>query len=198
MDERTNNPTALVAAAAHGPLGPTHTPIKEHRTFTCLLVEDDDAVRILVANYLEENDVRVICASRLCDVAPLLARNQPDLIVLDLQLGREDGLDLLREAARDPIYPSSLRPGTGPTKSTESSGWSSELTTTSPSHLAWGNCWPASAPSCDAGTPDRQNRSARAKEAAFASGGGASSGGHAASPIREANRSPSPRANMLC
>ncbi|MBR1003109.1 two-component system OmpR family response regulator [Bradyrhizobium japonicum] len=97
MDERTNNPTALVAAAAHGPLGPTHTPIKEHRTFTCLLVEDDDAVRILVANYLEENDVRVICASRLCDVAPLLARNQPDLIVLDLQLGREDGLDLLRE-----------------------------------------------------------------------------------------------------
>ncbi|MCP1776949.1 hypothetical protein [Bradyrhizobium japonicum] len=76
MDERTNNPTALVAAAAHGPLGPTHTPIKEHRTFTCLLVEDDDAVRILVANYLEENDVRVICASRLCDVAPLLARNQ--------------------------------------------------------------------------------------------------------------------------
>jgi DNA-binding response OmpR family regulator len=30
-------------------------------------------------------------------VAPLLARNQPDLIVLDLRLGREDGLDLLRE-----------------------------------------------------------------------------------------------------
>lgn len=97
MDERTYTPTALVAGAARGPLGPTDTPSKAHRTFTCLLVEDDDAVRLMVANYLEENDVHVICASRLCDVAPLLARNQPDLIVLDLHLGREDGLDLLRE-----------------------------------------------------------------------------------------------------
>jgi two-component system, OmpR family, response regulator len=97
MDERTNNPTALVAAAAHGPLGPTDTPIKEHRTFTCLLVEDDDDVRLMVANYLEEHDVHVICASRMCDVASLLARNHPDLIVLDLRLGRRDGLDLLRE-----------------------------------------------------------------------------------------------------
>ena len=97
MDERTDRTTALVAGAARGPLGPKDTPSREHRTFTCLLVEDDDAVRLMVANYLEENDIRVICASRLSEVAPLLARNQPDLVVLDLRLGREDGLDLLRE-----------------------------------------------------------------------------------------------------
>ncbi|UQD68815.1 response regulator [Bradyrhizobium japonicum] len=97
MDECIDRTTALFAGAAGGPLGPTDTPSKEHPTFTCLLVEDDDALRLLVANYLEENDVRVVCASRLCDVAPLLARNHPDLIVLDLRLGREDGLDLLRE-----------------------------------------------------------------------------------------------------
>jgi two-component system OmpR family response regulator len=38
-----------------------------------------------------------MCASRLREVAPLLARNPPNLIVLDLQLGQECGLDLLRE-----------------------------------------------------------------------------------------------------
>jgi two-component system, OmpR family, response regulator len=97
MDEHTDRTTALVASAASGPLRPTDTYSQEHRTFTCLLVEDDGAIRLMVANYLEENDIRVICASRLCDVAPLLSRNQPDLIVLDLRLGREDGLDLLRE-----------------------------------------------------------------------------------------------------
>src|SRR5262245_37999679 len=97
MDEWTDNPTALFAVAARGPLGPTDTPSKERRTFTCLLVEDDDAVRLMVTNYLEQNDLRVISASRPRDVAPLLARYQPDLILLDLRLGREDGLDLLRE-----------------------------------------------------------------------------------------------------
>jgi two-component system, OmpR family, response regulator len=81
---------------------------KEHRTLhrvgaeladdiTCLLVEDDHYLRGLVRNYLEDSGVRVICASRPREVAPLLARNQPDLIVLDLQLGQECGLDLLRE-----------------------------------------------------------------------------------------------------
>ncbi|ODM77414.1 DNA-binding response regulator [Bradyrhizobium elkanii] len=64
---------------------------------TCLLVEDDYDLRNLMKNYLEEYGIRVICASRPREVAPLLASNQPDLILLDLQLGQECGLDLLRE-----------------------------------------------------------------------------------------------------
>jgi DNA-binding response OmpR family regulator len=48
-------------------------------------------------NYLEDYGVRVISASRSSEVAPLLASNQPDLILLDLHLGQECGLDLLRE-----------------------------------------------------------------------------------------------------
>jgi DNA-binding response OmpR family regulator len=64
---------------------------------TCLLVEDDHCLRELVTNYLEDHGVRVICASRPREVAPLLACNQADLIVLDLGLGRERGFDLLRE-----------------------------------------------------------------------------------------------------
>ena len=54
-------------------------------------------MRQLVTNYLEDHDLRVVSASRRDEVAGLLARSQPDLVVLDLRLGQEDGLDLLRE-----------------------------------------------------------------------------------------------------
>ncbi len=64
---------------------------------TCLVVEDDRTLRHLVINYLEEHDIRAISASRREEVAGLLAREEPNLVILDLRLGQEDGLDLLRE-----------------------------------------------------------------------------------------------------
>jgi two-component system, OmpR family, response regulator len=63
----------------------------------CLVVEDDNTMRHLVTNYLQGHDIRAISASRREEVAELLARNKPDLVVLDLRLGQDDGLDLLRE-----------------------------------------------------------------------------------------------------
>jgi DNA-binding response OmpR family regulator len=54
-------------------------------------------MRHLVTNYLEDHDIRAVAASRRDEVAALLTRSQPDLVVLDLRLGKEDGLDLLRE-----------------------------------------------------------------------------------------------------
>jgi DNA-binding response OmpR family regulator len=67
------------------------------RSPTCLVVEDDATMQNLVTDYLEDHDIRVVSASRRNEVAGLLARSQPDLLVLDLRLGQEDGLDLLRE-----------------------------------------------------------------------------------------------------
>ncbi|MBR1159672.1 response regulator [Bradyrhizobium elkanii] len=64
---------------------------------TCLVVEDDMTMRNFVTSYLEDHDIRTISASRREEVPGILARNQPDLVVLDLRLGQEDGLDLLRE-----------------------------------------------------------------------------------------------------
>jgi two-component system, OmpR family, response regulator len=64
---------------------------------TCLVVEDDHTMRHLVMNYLGEHDIRAISASRRDEVAGLLAREEPNLVILDLRLGQEDGLDLLRE-----------------------------------------------------------------------------------------------------
>jgi two-component system, OmpR family, response regulator len=68
-----------------------------HKSPTCLVVEDDGTMRHLVTNYLEDNDIRAVSASRRDEVIESLTRTRPDLVVLDLRLGREDGLDLLRE-----------------------------------------------------------------------------------------------------
>jgi two-component system OmpR family response regulator len=63
----------------------------------CLVIEDDPTIRDLVTNYLEDHGVRAIAAARRSEVAGLLTSHRPDLVVLDLWLGEEDGLDLLRE-----------------------------------------------------------------------------------------------------
>jgi two-component system, OmpR family, response regulator len=64
---------------------------------TCLVVEDDRHIRHLVMDHLRENDMRAISASGRGEVAGLLARESPNLVILDLRLCQEDGLDLLRE-----------------------------------------------------------------------------------------------------
>jgi two-component system, OmpR family, response regulator len=69
----------------------------ERRKPVCIVVEDDITMRHLVMNYLEEHDIRAVAASRRDEVSALLARGEPDLVILDLRLGQEDGLDLLRE-----------------------------------------------------------------------------------------------------
>jgi DNA-binding response OmpR family regulator len=73
----------------------TRTP--ERRAPVCLVVDDDSTMRHLITSYLEDHDIRAVSAARRDEVAGLLARAQPDLVVLDLRLGQDDGLDLLRE-----------------------------------------------------------------------------------------------------
>src|SRR6185437_1931987 len=72
---------------------------------TCLLVEDDHYLRDLVATYLEDHGVRVVGASRPRELGPLIASNQPDLIVLDLGFGEERDFDLLRELRAQSTIP---------------------------------------------------------------------------------------------
>jgi DNA-binding response OmpR family regulator len=62
-----------------------------------LLVEDDLDMRQMVVNYLEENNMHVVSASGRQDVVRQFAGDEPSLVILDLRLGEEDGLDLLRE-----------------------------------------------------------------------------------------------------
>lgn len=62
-----------------------------------LAVDDDPAVRRLVAEYLGEQDFRVHTAADGREMARFIAESIVDLILLDLKLAGEDGLKLLRE-----------------------------------------------------------------------------------------------------
>jgi two-component system, OmpR family, response regulator len=67
------------------------------RQLCVLVVEDDPALQRMIVNYFEENGIRTPVASNRRDMIQQLGANEVSLVVLDLRLGREDGLDLLRE-----------------------------------------------------------------------------------------------------
>ena len=62
-----------------------------------LIVDDDETVRHLVDPYLVQNDFRVSGASRGAELMGALGGQVIDLVLLDLRLGGEDGMQLLRQ-----------------------------------------------------------------------------------------------------
>jgi two-component system OmpR family response regulator len=68
-----------------------------HHTPCILLVEDDHAMRRMVTDYLTEHNFRIASATNIQDATRCLGEAAPDLVLLDLLLGEEDGIDLLRE-----------------------------------------------------------------------------------------------------
>jgi DNA-binding response OmpR family regulator len=67
------------------------------RQVCVLLVEDDPALQRMILNYFGENSIRTLTASGRQDMANQLGSAEVNLVILDLRLGQEDGLDLLRE-----------------------------------------------------------------------------------------------------
>jgi two-component system OmpR family response regulator len=62
-----------------------------------LVVDDHPGMKRVIADYLEDRNMRAISASGRQEMARLLAVGEPSLVVLDLQLGRDNGFDLLHE-----------------------------------------------------------------------------------------------------
>jgi len=62
-----------------------------------IVVDDDPTLRQMVIRYLEEHNVPGKAASNRAELHRHLEGAQPSLIILDLRLGQDDGLDLLRE-----------------------------------------------------------------------------------------------------
>ncbi|HVM82392.1 MAG TPA: response regulator [Candidatus Binatia bacterium] len=62
-----------------------------------LVVDDDPTIRRMVTGYFQEQDVPVGAVAGRQELHRHLAHSDPSLILLDLRLGQEDGLDLLRE-----------------------------------------------------------------------------------------------------
>lgn len=62
-----------------------------------LVIGDDPSMQHMLADYLAEHNIRVAAALQRRDVARQFAAAEPDAVILDLRLGTDDGLDLLRK-----------------------------------------------------------------------------------------------------
>ena len=71
-----------------------------------LAIDDDASMRQLIADYLGENDLRVTTVATGAEMEKVLAEHAIDVVVLDLRLAGEDGMQLakkLRETSEIPI-----------------------------------------------------------------------------------------------
>ncbi len=70
-----------------------------------LAVDDDPAMRKLVADYLHDNDLRVTAVATGAEMAQAFADHAIDLVVLDLRLVGEDGMQLARKLRAESSVP---------------------------------------------------------------------------------------------
>jgi DNA-binding response OmpR family regulator len=70
---------------------------------TVLIVDDDAAIRLLCRVNLELEGYRVLEAAYLDQARATLAEESVDVVLLDLHIGNERGVDLLRELRRDEL-----------------------------------------------------------------------------------------------
>jgi DNA-binding response OmpR family regulator len=70
-----------------------------------LVVDDDPVMRGLIADYMASRNFEVSVVSNGRHMARVLDQRPADLIILDLNLGDEDGLELLRGLAREAKTP---------------------------------------------------------------------------------------------
>ena len=61
-----------------------------------LVVEDDPSLQRMIVDYFAENNIHTRMASGRQDMVRQLSSTEVNLVILDLHLGQEDGLDLLR------------------------------------------------------------------------------------------------------
>jgi len=67
---------------------------------TILVVDDDDRLRTLLSRYLSENGFRVTTAANAAEARDKLRFLQPELMVLDVMMPGESGLELMESLRR--------------------------------------------------------------------------------------------------
>lgn len=70
-----------------------------------LAVDDDAATRQLIYDYLTENELRVSTAASGAEMAAILEEHSIDLILLDLRLPGEDGMQIARKLREESSIP---------------------------------------------------------------------------------------------
>ena len=95
-------PAAAATAAATAPTAPTASTNWPH----VLAVDDDPSVRALLTDYLSDNELRVTAVASGAELQRVLQQDTVDLLVLDVRLQGEDGMQIarrLREQSSIPI-----------------------------------------------------------------------------------------------
>ncbi|SFA80927.1 DNA-binding response regulator, OmpR family, contains REC and winged-helix (wHTH) domain [Rhizobium sp. NFR07] len=64
-----------------------------------LIVDDDNAIRGLLTDYLSQFAMRVTAVASSVEVTRVMSTETVDLVVVDLNLGHEDGLEIVRGLA---------------------------------------------------------------------------------------------------
>jgi len=112
-----------------------------------VVVDDEAAAREMIGDYLRMHGFSV----SLCDGGKSLraeiAKQGPDLIVLDLNMPEEDGLSIIRDLKQRSSVPVIMLTATA-SPIDRVVGLELGPTTTSPSPASCGNCWRASARCC--------------------------------------------------
>jgi two-component system, OmpR family, response regulator len=109
-----------------------------------VVVDDDASLRYMVTKYLEDHNIPTKPASNRAELNRLLSGTIPSLIILDLRLGQDDGLDVLREIRSHSDVPVIITTGHRPDEIDRIVGL--ELGATSSSPSVCGNCLPACGP----------------------------------------------------
>ena len=96
-----------MSAEANGLIWPTQPDLssryEQHprnrwgRAVRVLVIEDDAPMQHVLLNYLLERNMRVASASHTQDVTRHFSAGEPDIVLLDIRFGQEDGFDLLRQ-----------------------------------------------------------------------------------------------------
>src|SRR5262249_62035935 len=70
-----------------------------------LAVDDDPAVRQVIVNYLGDNDYRVTALPSGRELPAVMAREMVDLVVLDLRMPGEGGMEIARKLREESDIP---------------------------------------------------------------------------------------------
>lgn len=62
-----------------------------------VIVDDDPVMQRMIVNYFKEHALPAVATSNRSDLKRYLANGNPGIVILDLQLGEQNGLDILRE-----------------------------------------------------------------------------------------------------
>lgn len=71
-------------------------PIEGPATLRVAIVDDEEDIRDLVAGYFERQGIQTLCAATESELTSLLRAHAVDAILLDVNLGREDGFAIAR------------------------------------------------------------------------------------------------------